>query len=146
MPLRETRPSWFTPPPRRAPPGQYSGTRQAHPGDRFTIPGFDATSFLNDASTATPSEVTPAGHFLVRLPGPHLTHLVRRFPEAHHDGLPAYLPPSTFVTHVAGEVDELAVAGLRGREGLTQPLRPNRETNVSRPALASVSSFCRARR
>jgi hypothetical protein len=87
--------------------------------DRFTIPGFDATSFLNDASTATPSEVTPAGHFLVRLPGPHLTHLVRRFPEAHHDGLPAYLPPSTFVTHVAGEVDELAVAGLRGREGLT---------------------------
>ena len=44
----------LTPPPRRAPPGQYSGSRQAHPRGGFRTPSYDATSFLNDASTATP--------------------------------------------------------------------------------------------
>ena len=68
----------LTPPPRRAPPGQYSGSCQARPGDGFRIPSFDATSFLNDASTATPVR-SPVRALLGRLPGPHLTHLMRRF-------------------------------------------------------------------
>jgi len=32
----------LTPPPRRAPPGQYTGTRQACPRGDGTAPGFDA--------------------------------------------------------------------------------------------------------
>src|ERR1019366_3531511 len=35
----------------------------------------------------TPGAVARSEHLLVRLPGPHLTHLVRLFPVAHHDGL-----------------------------------------------------------
>src|ERR1035437_6077342 len=40
-----------------------------------------------DASTATPNRVAPGRPLLARLPSPHLTHLVRLFPDAHHDGL-----------------------------------------------------------
>src|SRR6266511_3261863 len=42
----------LTPPLRRAPPGQYTGIRQAHPGGLPRAPGFDAISVSFDASTA----------------------------------------------------------------------------------------------
>jgi hypothetical protein len=45
-------------------------------------PGFDATYLGYDTSTAIPE--TRTAH---RLPGPHLTHHVRLFHIAHHDGL-----------------------------------------------------------
>ena len=56
-------------------PGEYAGPSVSMPSSYF------------DASTATPGRVIPARALLARLPGPHLTHLVRLFPDAHHDGL-----------------------------------------------------------
>jgi len=44
------------------------------------------------------------------------------------------------------EADEALVAAVRGREGAGQLLRPSWATNDSSPALASASSFWRARR
>ena len=49
----------LTPPSRRAPPGQSSGTRQAHHGRTARPPAFDATSIL----LTTPQQRTPTpGH------------------------------------------------------------------------------------
>ena len=48
----------LTPPPRRAPPGQQSGSRQAHPGSGTKTPGFDAVfvlqRFNNDTQDKPP--------------------------------------------------------------------------------------------
>ena len=66
------------PPPCRAPPGQYTGTRQAHP--RATP---SALVLMPSALLSTPRQ----RFALARLPGPHLTHPVRLFLIAHHDGL-----------------------------------------------------------
>ncbi len=41
----------------------------------------------DDASMATFSRDIPAKRFWHVFLDPHLTHLVRRFPDAHHDGL-----------------------------------------------------------
>jgi hypothetical protein len=74
------------------PPGSSRETSQA--------PRFRCHYWNHDASTATASGFPPVA--LVRLPGPHLTHLVRRFPDAQHDGLQPthlrvvwHLPPKT---------------------------------------------------
>src|SRR6266540_2014095 len=53
----------LTPPLRRAPPGQYTGIRQAHPGGLPRAPGFDAVSVSFDASTAHAPPVIPAERF-----------------------------------------------------------------------------------
>jgi hypothetical protein len=72
----------LTSPTCRTPPGQKSG----HPPDSSRAdllhPGSDVTLLSNDTSTAIPE--TRTAH---RLPDPHLTHLVRLFHIAHHDGL-----------------------------------------------------------
>jgi hypothetical protein len=72
----------LTSPTCRTPPGQESG----HPPDSSRAdllhPGFDVTLLSNDTSAAIPK--TRTAH---RLPDPHLTHLVRLFHIAHHDGL-----------------------------------------------------------
>src|ERR1035437_9300202 len=61
-------------------------TRQAHPEGRHRTLGFDADQFLRRFnSDAQPG--CPGRTLLARLPSPHLTHLVRLFPDAHHDGL-----------------------------------------------------------
>ena len=52
----------LTPPSRRAPPGQSSGTRQAHHGRTARPPAFDATSIV----LTTPQQRTPTP----RTPGP----------------------------------------------------------------------------
>jgi hypothetical protein len=44
------------------------------------------------------------------------------------------------------EADDVRVAAVRGREGAGQLRRPSWATSVSSPALASASSFWRARR
>jgi len=66
----------LTPPPRRAPPGQYAGTRQAHLGGRSNSPDFDASCTCYDASTANTQTVRV---LLERLPDPHLTRSSRAF-------------------------------------------------------------------
>ena len=48
-----------------------------------TSPAFDVVQEAFDTSTTT----TELPSFPERLPGPHLTHLVRLFPIVHHDGL-----------------------------------------------------------
>jgi hypothetical protein len=57
-----------------------------HPPDSSRVagdrPGFDAIYLRNGTSPAIPTPGT--AH---RLPDPHLTHLVRLFHIAHHDGL-----------------------------------------------------------
>ena len=72
----------LTSPTCRTPPGQNSG----HPPDSSRAdllhPGFDATYLSYDTSTAIPE--TRTAH---RLSDPHLTHPVRLFHIAHHDGL-----------------------------------------------------------
>src|SRR5262245_38395908 len=62
----------------RTPPGQQTGTRQAHP-EATEMPRFRCRL-----------ELISARHqrfTCVRLPDPHLTHLVRLFLIAHNDGL-----------------------------------------------------------
>src|SRR6266571_2386462 len=60
----------LTPPPRRAPPGQQTGNRQAHPGKGTKDPRFRCHLNIYDASTTTPPQTTM---LLARLPDPHLT-------------------------------------------------------------------------
>ena len=50
----------LTPPLRRAPPGQYTGTRQAHPEGKLRSLDFDAVFPFNDASTAHAHPDLPA--------------------------------------------------------------------------------------
>ena len=67
----------LAPPKRRTPPGQYSGTRQAHPGNSWP-PRFRC--HLNVSTR-------PQWFAHARLPGPHLTPQRCLFRIAHHDGL-----------------------------------------------------------
>ncbi len=67
----------LTPPLRRAPPGQYTGTRQAHPGRRSKSPGFDAICNLRRLNGD--AHRSPGRALLERLPGPHLTRSSRAF-------------------------------------------------------------------
>ena len=67
----------LAPPPCRTPPGQSTGTRQAHPGT-YEMPRFRCQLIIS----------TRHQRFArARLPDPHLTHHVRLFLNAHHDGL-----------------------------------------------------------
>src|SRR4051794_1178214 len=71
----------LTPPSRRAPPGQSSGTRQAHHKRTARPLAFDATSILlTTPQQRTPTRESRAGRFLERLPGPHLTRSTPPFP------------------------------------------------------------------
>jgi hypothetical protein len=60
------------------PPGSSRGARK-DPRFRYR-PNFSTLQQRRPAGS-------PSRTLLVRLPGPHLTHLVRLFPDAHHDGL-----------------------------------------------------------
>jgi hypothetical protein len=72
----------LTSPTCRTPPGQSAVLPPGSSRADLLHPGFDATLLSNDTSTAIPTMGT--AH---RLSGPHLTHLVRLFHIAHHDGL-----------------------------------------------------------
>jgi len=72
----------LTSPTCRTPPGQKSGHPPGSSRADLLHPGSDVTLLSNDTSTAIP-ETRTAHH----LPDPHLTHLVRLFHIAHHDGL-----------------------------------------------------------
>ena len=67
-----------TPSPRRAPPGPYTGTCQAHSRERDQDPRFRCHPIIDDAST-TNSERDHRSELLARLPGPHLTRSSRAF-------------------------------------------------------------------
>jgi hypothetical protein len=57
-------------------------TRQAHHGRTARPPAFDATSIvLTTPQQRTPTRDNPAGRFLERLPGPHLTRQARLLPD-----------------------------------------------------------------
>jgi hypothetical protein len=81
VPHRSSRPGS-----RRLHAGHRLAKKHGHPPDSSRAdllhPGFDVTLLSNDTSTAIPE--TRTAH---RLPDPHLTHLVRLFHIAHHDGL-----------------------------------------------------------
>jgi hypothetical protein len=72
----------LTSPTCRTPPGQSAVLPPGSSRAFLLRPGFDATYLSNDTSTAIPNKGT--AH---RLSDPHLTHLVRLFHIAHHDGL-----------------------------------------------------------
>ena len=53
----------LAPPLRRAPPGQYTGTRQAHLEGRRRPPDFDAISDFRRLNSARPARTAPAERF-----------------------------------------------------------------------------------
>src|ERR1700683_5598751 len=78
----------ITPPLRRAPPGQYTGTRQAHLGGPEKTPDFDAVCMTYDASTATPDRDTPRPSVSgTSSRSPPDAVKPRLFPVAQHNGL-----------------------------------------------------------
>ena len=72
----------LTSPTCRTPPGQNTDTRQTHPGLTYYTPVLMPPDWVTTRQQRSPK--TRTAH---RLPDPHLTHLVRLFHIAHHDGL-----------------------------------------------------------
>jgi hypothetical protein len=72
----------LTSPTCRTPPGQSAVTRQAHPGRSYAGPVL-----MSLDSVTTRPQRSPKPRTAHRLSDPHLTHPVRLFRIAHHDGL-----------------------------------------------------------